>query len=126
MSCDRGPSSLIPLKTILHVYFTKFLPKCFLKSYTECYSYNGHVFVHLVILTFLTFIETISTSLWASLYHHIPVLSVFSYVSCQFVFGHIFSVVVDPSHGLGRPLLLFPVTSMSITFLAIGCLLLFS
>ena len=42
-------------------------------------------------------LETISTSLWASLYHHLPVLSVFSHVSCQFVFAHIFSVVVDPS-----------------------------
>ena len=41
--------------------------------------------------------ETISTYLWASLYHHLPVLSVFSHVSCQFVFAHIFSVVVDPS-----------------------------
>ena len=26
-------------------------------------------------------LETISTSLWASLYHHVPVLSVFSHVS---------------------------------------------
>ena len=42
-------------------------------------------------------LETISTSLWASLYHHIPVLSVFSHVSCQFVSAQIFSVVVDPS-----------------------------
>ena len=42
-------------------------------------------------------LETISTYLWASLYHHLPVLSVFSHVSCQFVFAHIFSVVVDPS-----------------------------
>ncbi len=42
-------------------------------------------------------LEIISTSLWASLYHHLPVLAVFSHVSCQFVFAHIFSVVVDPS-----------------------------
>ena len=35
-------------------------------------------------------LETISTSLWASLYHQLPVLSVFSHVSCQFVFAHIF------------------------------------
>ena len=42
-------------------------------------------------------LETISTSVWTSLYHHLPVLSVFSHVSCQFVFAHIFPVVVDPS-----------------------------
>ena len=42
-------------------------------------------------------LETISTSLWVSLYHHLPVLSVFSHVSCQFVFSHYFSVVVRPS-----------------------------
>ena len=48
-------------------------------------------------LTFLSPLETISTSLWASLYHHLPVLSVVSHVSCQFVFSHVFSVVVDPS-----------------------------
>ena len=46
-------------------------------------------------------LETISTYLWASLYHHLPVLSVFSHVSCQFVFAHTFSVVVDPS--VSRP-----------------------
>ena len=28
-------------------------------------------------------LETISTSLWASLYHHLPVRSVFSHVNCQ-------------------------------------------
>ena len=61
-------------------------------------------------------LETISTSSWASLHHHFPVLSVFSHVSCQFVFSHIFSVVVCPSQSRS-PLLLFPVTSMSITFL---------
>ena len=32
-------------------------------------------------------LETISTSLWARLHHHLPVLSVFSHVSCQFVFA---------------------------------------
>ena len=58
-------------------------------------------------------LETISTSLWASLYHHLPVLSVFSHVNCQFVFAHIFSVVVDPSPSR-PPLLLFPGTTMSI------------
>ena len=42
-------------------------------------------------------LETISTSSWASLYHHLPVLSMFSHFSCQFVFSHIFSVVVCPS-----------------------------
>ena len=50
-----------------------------------------------ILLAVFSPLETISTSLWASLYHHLPVLFVFSHVSCQFVFGHIFSVVVDPS-----------------------------
>ena len=48
-------------------------------------------------------LETISTSLWASLYHHLTVLSVFSHVSCQFVFGHIFSVVVGRSQSRSPP-----------------------
>ena len=56
-------------------------------------------------------VETISTSLRASLYHHIPVLSVFSHVSC-----HIFSVVVRPSQSRSPPLL-FPGTTTSIIFL---------
>ena len=47
-------------------------------------------------------LETISTSLWASL-HHFPVLSVFSHVSCRFIFVHIFPVVVDPSQSRPPP-----------------------
>ena len=61
--------------------------------------------------------ETISTSLWASLHHRFPVLSlsVFSHVICQFAFLHIVPVVVNPIPlRLGRPLLLFPGTTMSI------------
>ena len=61
-------------------------------------------------------LETTSTSLWASLYHHLPVLSVLYHVSSQFVFAHIFSVVVDPSP-CRPPLLLFLGTTMSIIFL---------
>ena len=67
-------------------------------------------------LTFFSPLETISSSLWASLYHHLPVLSVFSHVSCQFVFGHIFSVIVCPSQSRW-PLLLFSGTTMPIIFL---------
>ncbi len=88
------------------------------------------VYIHTLFLSLLTIIlysiflnfspltplETIATSLWASLYHHLPVLSVFSHVSCQFVFAHIFSVVVDLSPSR-PPLLLFPGTSMSIIVL---------
>ena len=48
-------------------------------------------------------LETISTSLLASLYHNLPVLSVFSHVSCQFVFSHIFSGVVRPSQTRSPP-----------------------
>ena len=71
--------------------------------------YTGHLSVVVFIDWMLIFghhrdkifffspLETISTSLWASLYHHLPVLSVFSHVSCQFIFVHIFPVVVDPS-----------------------------
>ena len=43
-----------------------------------------------------------------------PVLSVFSHVSCQFIFVHIFPGVVDPSPSR-PPLLLFPGTTMSIS-----------
>ena len=80
--------------------------------------------VYLCVDTFSP-LETISTSLWASLYHHLPVLSVFSHVSCQFVFVHIFSVIVNPSPSR-PPLLLFPGTTMSIIFLdkLSSCLLL--
>ena len=61
-------------------------------------------------------LETISTSSSASLYHHLPILSVFSDVSCQVVFGHIFTVVVCPSQSRS-PLLLFPITTMSFIYL---------
>ena len=37
--------------------------------------------------------------------HRFPVLSVFSHVSCQFVFVHIFPVVVDPSSSSNRLLM---------------------
>ena len=62
-------------------------------------------------------LETISTSLWASLYHHLPVLSVFSHVSCQFVFAHILSVVVNPSPSRPPPSSLPRYMTMSIIFL---------
>ena len=58
-------------------------------------------------------LETISTSLWASLHHRFPILSVFSYVCCQFVFFHILPGVVNPSQSR-PPLPLFPGTTMSI------------
>ena len=48
-------------------------------------------------------LETISTSVWTSLYHHLPVQSVFSHVICQFVFTHIFSDVVSPSQFRSPP-----------------------
>ena len=51
----------------------------------------------LVLFSYFSPLETISKSLWARLHHHFPVLSVFSHVSCQFIFVHIFPVVVDPS-----------------------------
>ena len=71
-------------------------------------------------------LETISTSSWTSIYHHLPVLSVVSHVSCQFMFGHIFSVVVGPSQSRS-PLLLIPGTTMSIIFIdSFYCRLLFS
>ena len=54
-------------------------------------------FYHRIAFSPFSPLETISTSSWASLHHHFPVLSVFSHVSCQFVFSHVFSVVVCPS-----------------------------
>ena len=42
-------------------------------------------------------LETISTSLWVSVHINCPVLSVFSNVSCHFIFVHIFPDVVEPS-----------------------------
>ena len=47
--------------------------------------------------------QTISTSLWASLRHNFPVLSVFSNVSCHFIFFHIFPGVVNPSPSRSPP-----------------------
>ena len=58
-------------------------------------------------------LETISTSLWASLHHHLPVPSVFSHVSYHFIFFISFSRRLR----LGRPLILFPGTTVSIIFL---------
>ena len=65
---------------------------------------------------FLSPSETISTSLWASLHHRFPVLSVFSHVCCHFIFCHIFPGLVNPSPSR-PPLLLFSGTTMSIIFL---------
>ena len=48
-------------------------------------------------IEYFSFLETISTSLWASLHHHFPILSVFSHVRCHFRFFHIFLGVVDSS-----------------------------
>ena len=61
--------------------------------------------ISVLFLIFLSPLETISTSLWAGLRHHFQVLSVFSHASYQFVFVHMFSVVVDPSQSR-LPLLL--------------------
>ena len=86
------------------------------------------ILYRLILILYLTFfspLEIISTSLWASLYHHLPVLSVFSYVSCQFVFVHIFSVVVNPSPSRLPPSSL-PRYDHVHHFFLIGCLLLFS
>ena len=83
--CDILPllSDCVPLDISLKQRFMKFIQKAF-----------NHTFSPL---------ETISISLWASLHHHFPVLSVFSHVSCQFVFSHIFSVVVSPSQSRSPP-----------------------
>ena len=62
-------------------------------------------------------LETISTSLCASVHHYVPVLSVFGHVRCNFIFVlHIFPGVVDPSPSRPPPLLLFPCTTMSTIF----------
>ena len=58
-------------------------------------------------------LETISTLLWASPYHHSPVLSVFNRLSHFF---HIFPCVVEPSPSR-PPHILFHATNMSIIFL---------
>ena len=58
-------------------------------------------------------LETISTSLWAGLYHHLPVLSVFSHVSSYLLIS---SRLLSIHLRLGHPLLLFPGTTMSIIF----------
>ena len=106
------PSSLIYLNMpvskimLLHKsdnnYHSVFSHKWTFVAYRVFFTIPGHCnnlcnsrspFFH----TFFSPLETISTSLWASIHHHFPVLSVFSHVSCQFVFVHIFSVVVDSS-----------------------------
>ena len=62
-----------------------------------------------LILSPLSPLETISTSLWAGLHHHFPVMSVFSHVRCHFIFFHVFPGVVEPSPSRPpRRLLLFP------------------
>ena len=65
-----------------------FLLKCYVALQPLCLSLS---------------LETISISSWARLYHHISLLSVFSHVSCQFVFGHIFSGVVGRSQSRSPP-----------------------
>ena len=64
--------------------------------------------------SFFSPLETIPTSLWASLHHHFPVLPVFNHVSSYlFVSSRLLSIHLR----LGRPLLLFSGTTMSIIFL---------
>ena len=62
-------------------------------------------------------LETISTSLWASLHHRFPVTVCFQ--SCQLSVHILFisSRVLSIHLCLGCPLLLFPGTTMSIIFL---------
>ena len=43
----------------------------------------------------LSHVDTISTFLCTSLQRHVPILSVFSHVSCHFMFVHIFPGVVE-------------------------------
>ena len=78
--------------------------------YTYFYPYKN--------CTIVSPLETISTSLWASLHHHFPLLSVFRHISCQFILLHILLGVVNPSPSR-PPLLLFPGTTMPIIFLEI-------
>ena len=76
--------------------------------------------VHPLPFTFrLSPLETISTSSWASLYHHLPVLSVFSHFSCHCVSSYlvISSQLLSVHLSLGRPLLLLAGTTMPIIFL---------
>ena len=69
-------------------------------------------------------LETISTSLWASLYHHLPVLPVFSRVSCQFVSVHIFPVLSIHLRLWAAPIFSSPVRPCASFFLRL-CRLLF-
>ena len=57
---------------------------------------RGYVFIHPLFSPFSP-LETISTSLWASLHHHFPVLSIFTLVTYQFIFAHILLHGVAPS-----------------------------
>ena len=56
---------------------------------------------HEILMYFSPF--EISTSLWASLHHYFTVLSVFSHVSSQLIFVHIFPGVVNPSPSMPPP-----------------------
>ena len=42
--------------------------------------------VEKTLVLLFSLLETISTSLWASLHHHFPVLSLFSHAICHFIF----------------------------------------
>ena len=70
--------------------------------------------------SFLTFfpstLETIFTSLWASLHHHFPVLS-FSFKSAVISYLFIYFRLLSIHLRLGRPFPLFPSTTRSIIFL---------
>ena len=73
---------------------------------------------------FFSPLETISTSLWASLHLHFPVLSVFSHVSCHFIL-FISSPLLSIHLRLGSPFFSSRVRPCP-SFFLIGCLLLFS
>ena len=46
---------------------------------------------------FLSPLEAISSSLWTSLHHHVPVLSVFRHVRGNFMYCHVFPGITEPS-----------------------------
>ena len=70
-------------------------------------------------ITFLSPLETISTSLWASLYHHLPLYQycLFSVMSAVSSYLFISSRLLLIHLRLGCPLLLFSGMTMPIIFL---------
>ena len=116
-------------EALLHIDGHRVYPQTVLRLLNLCRQrHRIRIVLHLVYMYMymspFSPLETISTSLWASLRHQFPVLSVFSHVSCHFIFSYL-PICCRPSPCRPLPPSLPRYNQVHHFFLR-GCLLLFS